>query len=158
MIIAGTGHRPPKLGGYDEKTFQRLVQFAEIQLEGLSPSTVVSGMALGWDQALAHACITIGIPFVAAVPCPGHSDPWPDYSKKRYDYILGHAKSIITVSDRYSSVVMQRRNIVMVDMADEILALWNGTGGGTANCIAYARQQKKPIINVWDEYIQFKPN
>ena len=40
----------------------------------------------------------------------------------------------------------------MVDNADVILALWNGTGGGTGNCIGYAEKQGKRIINLWDSF------
>lgn len=28
----------------------------------------------------------------------------------------------------------------MVDMSNELIAIWNGTSGGTANCIKYAKE------------------
>ena len=28
----------------------------------------------------------------------------------------------------------------MVDMCNELIAIWNGTSGGTANCIRYAQE------------------
>ena len=32
---------------------------------------------------------------------------------------------------------MQKRNEFMVDNSDLVVAVWNGTSGGTANCLAY---------------------
>lgn len=40
----------------------------------------------------------------------------------------------------------------MVDDADRILALWDGSSGGTANCVGYANDIKKPITNLWPVY------
>ena len=58
MIIAGTGHRPNKLGGYGRYVFMRLVTVAtrwmEEQLDaGKEIEYGISGMAIGFDQALA---------------------------------------------------------------------------------------------------------
>lgn len=40
---------------------------------------------------------------------------------------------------------MQKRNEWMVDRIDELLAIYNGTPGGTKNCIDYAKKLGKPI-------------
>lgn len=55
MILAVTGHRPNKLGGYSKQAYRKLVKIAEVNLKKLNPDKVISGMALGWDQALAQA-------------------------------------------------------------------------------------------------------
>jgi len=47
---------------------------------------------------------------------------------------------------------MQTRNIWMVDNCDLVLALWDGSDGGTGNCIKYANKIGKPIVNLWDKY------
>ncbi len=41
---------------------------------------------------------------------------------------------------------MQVRNEYMVDRADLVLALWNGTPGGTGNCVRYARTRGVPVF------------
>jgi uncharacterized phage-like protein YoqJ len=41
---------------------------------------------------------------------------------------------------------MQKRNEYMVDKCDKLLAVWNGTTGGTHNCIKYAKSKGKEII------------
>ena len=47
---------------------------------------------------------------------------------------------------------MQLRNEAMVNDCDLLLALWNGTSGGTANCIRYANSVKREIRNLWSDY------
>ncbi|MBD2505253.1 hypothetical protein H6G83_32415 [Anabaena azotica FACHB-119] len=52
-IIAATGHRPTKLGGYSPAVLSRLTDLATAYFERISPTQVISGMALGWDTAIA---------------------------------------------------------------------------------------------------------
>lgn len=34
----------------------------------------------------------------------------------------------------------------MVNNSDIVIAVWNGSKGGTGNCVNYAKMQKKEII------------
>lgn len=150
MIIAGTGHRPNKLGGYSNDAFNNLVQIAQKQLLILKPEYVISGMALGWDQALAMASNLSSIEFDAYIPFSGQANAWPYPSQKRYEWLLNRARNKIYICEPgYAAWKMQKRNEAMVDACDTILAMYNGTSGGTANCIRYAQQQNKTIINLW---------
>jgi uncharacterized phage-like protein YoqJ len=154
MVVAGTGHRPNKLGGYGVKAQRRVVRTAIFSLEHLKPERVISGMAIGWDQALARAAVELDIPFVAAVPFESQDSMWPEQSRLAYRELLTLATEVVVVSPgSYSANAMQRRNIWMVDHCTDVLALWNGTSGGTANCIAYARHVKRPIHNAWKHFI-----
>lgn len=153
MKIAGTGHRPDKLGGYTDYASQRLVRVARISLEHLAPSLVISGMALGWDQALAQAAVDLDIPFTAAVPFEGQEGKWPARSQTVFRTLLDKASEVVIVSPGgYDVRKMQLRNVWMVDNCDRVLALWNGTSGGTRNCLDYARSVKKPITNAWKAF------
>ena len=71
MIIAATGHRPDKLGGYGSIVADRLFHLAYETLEELAPTLVISGMALGWDMAVAEAAFCLDIPFHAYRPFEG---------------------------------------------------------------------------------------
>lgn len=158
MIITGTGHRPPKLGGYDKATFIRLVDLATAALQKFQPETVISGMALGWDQALAQAATDLGIRWMAAIPFENQAAPWPAEAQVYYDSLLRKAYSCYLVTaGPYSARKMQVRNEFMVDHADHILALWNGEpAGGTYNTVQYARQIGKPITNLWASWTKYK--
>lgn len=154
-VVAFTGHRPDKLGGYDNKTRLALGGLATEYLAQNRPGKAIVGMALGWDQAAAAACLALDIPFIAAVPFEGQARRWPEEAQARYRWLLdmaGHVE-IVTPEPCYSSHLvnraMQRRNEWMVDRATRICALWDGSWGGTHNCIAYARKRGVPIKNLW---------
>jgi uncharacterized phage-like protein YoqJ len=155
MIICGTGHRPKKLGGYGADVERRLIAYAGTALDSYKPDMVISGMALGWDQALAETALLMGIPYTAAIPFVGQGDDWPKLSKARYIELVDKADRVITVCDvGYASWKMQKRNEWMVDHSDMVLALWNGSEGGTANCVAYAEKVGKPVVNFWDGWLE----
>jgi nucleoside 2-deoxyribosyltransferase len=42
----------------------------------------------------------------------------------------------------------------MVDNCDTVVAVWNGTSGGTKNCIDYAKKQNKPVANLYKSYLE----
>jgi uncharacterized phage-like protein YoqJ len=149
MIVAGTGHRPNKLGGYDNFSKERVYNHARRSIPK-ETTKLVSGMALGWDMALAHAALDKAIPLIAAIPFKGQEKMWPKESKEEYHWLLSHATSIAIVSEgSYAIWKMQALNQWMVDYADTILALWDGSDGGTANCVRYANKVGRPVINTW---------
>jgi len=155
MILFGTGHRPNKLGGYgpwrDNPLMRALLDELRTWLTALGPTKVISGMAQGFDWAFAVAAYDVGIPFIAAVPCDGQSSPWPKEARAKYDRLLSLAAEVVVVSPGpYAPWKMQRRNEWMVTRGDRGLACWDGSPGGTANCIAYARSVGKPVEPVID--------
>lgn len=152
-IVAVTGHRPEKLGGYTEEAFKALTEFAEDWLRRTKPAKIITGMALGWDQAVAMACVNAKVPFIAAVPCDGQESQWPVKSQEFYVWLLSKAEKTVYVSDKpYFDGCMQLRNKWMVDNSDALLALFNGSAGGTKNCFDYATNCKKIVINLWDSW------
>ena len=153
IIKAGTGHRPDKLGGYSDAIFNKLVGVAKLAIK--DADKVISGMALGWDLAIAQAAIDLDIPFIAAVPFKGQECKWPKQTQLKYQEILSKAEKVVYVCEGgYAPYKMQERNKWMVDNSDILVALWNGTPGGTANCISYAEKQNKVIENYWGNYGQ----
>lgn len=53
------------------------------------------------------------------------------------------------VSDEeYKPWLMQKRNEYMVDLADKVIAVWDGSKSGTANCVKYAEKTGKGIIRI----------
>lgn len=148
MVIGATGHRPHKLGGHSDEIMERLILIAEDAIDGYDK--VITGMALGWDTAVAIAALNKGIPFVVAVPFIGQESMWPEESQIIHNNLLDLASEVVIVCEGgYSARKMQIRNEWMVDRSDVILALWDGSSGGTGNCIRYATRKKKPIKNVW---------
>jgi len=154
MIVAFTGHRPNKLYKAYEKEGIILIRDVFIEdLKTLKPDKIISGMALGADTAGAAAAIKMGIPLAAYVPFIGQEKLWPQKSQDTFNKILDKASEVVIVSEGgYSPAKMQIRNIKMTDDCDVLLALWNGSSGGTANCVKYAEKVGKTIVNCWEQY------
>ena len=151
MIVAFTGHRPDKLGGYKlpNPTYQFVCQQIEKTLKELQPEKVISGMALGVDQWAANIAHKLGIPFIAAVPFAGQEKAWPAASQKTFNALIKLASEVVYVSEGgYAAYKMQVRNEWMVDRCDKLIAIWDGTSGGTGNCVKYAESMGREIIRI----------
>lgn len=165
MIICGTGHRPNRLGrpglsGYDPRVTDAMLGAIDAALteRGVTPTHVISGMALGFDLALARYAVAHGIPWTAAIPFAGQERLWPEDSQRLWRDLCALASHVQIVSPGgYSPAKMQARNRWMVDRADQVLALWDGTAGGTANAVSYARLRNKPVINAYDHFTRLRP-
>jgi uncharacterized phage-like protein YoqJ len=152
LIYAATGHRPNKLGGFKPETDAKLVRLAASFLTKRKEyiDHVISGMAIGWDMAWAEAALSLGIPVHAAIPCKGQENMWPTRSRDRYTAILSGCRQKIII--HYNDTCMQDRNKWMVNHCDKMVALFDGTPGGTSNCVDYAESRNKKIINLWDTW------
>ena len=154
-VIAFTGHRPDKLPnketGYKlpNPTYIHVCQQIEKHLKELQPEKIISGMALGVDQWAANIAIKLHIPFLAAIPFIDQEKAWPASSQKTYHNLLSKAtEKVIVCEGGYAAYKMQTRNCWMVDRCDKLIAVWDGTPGGTGNCINYAKSINKKIIYI----------
>ncbi len=156
MDICITGHRPNKLYGYDLGNYrwQLLKNKIENQLVQHKCKRFRCGMALGVDTIAAMACIDLkesgfDIELIACIPFLGQESVWPAESRYQYYSLLDKCDDkVIVCKGGYASYKMQERNRYMVDNSDLVLAVWNGSNGGTANCIRYAEEKNKEIINL----------
>ena len=150
MIIAGTGHRPENC---EDEGIVRLKARVKLQYpnrKGTSATTFICGMAAGFDLWAADEARLLGLEIWCAKPWAGHKPRKADAGL--YERVLAASSRVVNVneSDSYPGAwVYQKRNEWMVDNADAVMAYWNGhEGGGTFNCVEYARG-KKPIANVY---------
>lgn len=177
FAINVTGHRPDKLGNhwsaFSDKHDHILKAFKYFlwktieckAQQGIRFFRLISGMALGIDSIFVRACKAckdyyeprgIRIEIVAAIPCVKQYSKWQKNSKAEYRKLLAMCDSAKIVSWRYSLKCMQVRNIYMVKQADITIAYWNGTDGGTKNCVDYAIERKKPFFNIYDIAKEFE--
>lgn len=153
MIMAATGHRPDKLGNdYNlNGPLTRWLQYNMAFVIDLYEVTeIISGMALGVDMLWAMTAVACNIPFIAAIPFEGQELKWPVKSQRLYWNTLLDAKEKVYVSKPgYAPWKMQKRNEWMVNNCDMLLAVWDGSTGGTFNCYRYAAEEgDKPIIRI----------
>lgn len=154
LTIAVTGHRPPKLGlqysvaAGNLHVYKPMIRLLDELGSEVEIVRVLTGMALGVDQLMADACRDTYTPYTAVVPFLGQESRWPPAVQGYYRRLLDDAVKVIVVSDGgYAAWKMQVRNEWMVDHADRLYAWWDGSSGGTANCVAYARKQGVPVYD-----------
>ena len=165
--ICFTGHRPNKLWGYDEDKreydllFKVLLNKIEEAIQEYPMDkefTLISGMAIGVDQLACAASFIIRsrmakegkkVTVEAAIPCRGQECKWPRKIQEKYFAMLEEVDKETYVHDGpYTFSCMNERNEYMVDHADTVIAIWDGSSGGTGNCVRYAQSQHKRIIIV----------
>lgn len=161
MKICVTGHRPDKLYGYklsDPKYVKLKERFKELLIQN-NCTEAITGMALGADMVFAIAVLELkkqgcNIKLHCAIPCRNHSCKWTKTYQDLYNYILNKADIIKLVTDEdYKPWLMQKRNEYMVDLADKVIAVWDGSKGGTYNCVKYAEKKGKEIIGILPEEV-----
>jgi uncharacterized phage-like protein YoqJ len=127
----------------------------------------IFGGALGIDQMAFDVCYDIvndydGIyELEVAVPFDGQERKWFNKTDiDRYKWQLNEANKIIVVDklDKYKlkgifegdyhPAKLQKRNEYMVDNSDIVIAVWDGSKGGTANCVKYAEKLGRRIVRV----------
>lgn len=155
LTFAATGHRPSKLGGYSRDVKIKTLEVAlEIVTSFVKPNEIViSGMAQGWDQAIATACYMTNRYWIAAIPFKGQELRWSEWDQKCYHEILAEADEVHYVSSGgYSADKMHKRNIWMMDRADVVLSLYNGSPGGTEQALLYADAKGLHEIEAWSYF------
>ncbi|HEY5268438.1 MAG TPA: SLOG family protein [Candidatus Saccharimonadales bacterium] len=151
MIVAFTGHRPDKLGGYKlpNPTYIKVCREIDKALKELKPEKVITGMALGVDQWAANIAHKLHIPYLAAIPFENQECKWPEASQRIFRILRKLASEEVIVSEgEYAAHKMQVRNEWMVDHCDVLIAIWDGSKGGTGNCVEYAKSVNKKIIYI----------
>lgn len=116
---------------------------------------LLTGMALGVDQWAAEACIDLCIPYTAVIPFEGQELAWPLASQGHYRTLVAKAAERIVVCEgEFKPWKMQRRNEWVVDRCALLLAVWDGSQGGTGNCVAYAESVQREIRRLsWRDYV-----
>lgn len=161
ITIAATGHRPNKLpGGYDVQSYSNVAlgkKIRDVFLSHLDKGLqihAISGMALGVDTIFALVALNLkdqgyAITVEAAIPCKNHPCRWPQASQRQWKNIVDRCDKVTYVSDQeYTPACMQRRNIYMVDNCNKLIAVWDGTPGGTGSCVNYARKKGSTITHI----------
>jgi len=147
MKIAVTGHRR-----LDHDLNIVIEKFSKA-LETLKPEIVITGMAIGFDQAVALACLNTGTPFEAAIPFKGQEVLWPQDAQEAYQEILSQASKVTIVSTgNYAAWKMHARNAYMIKNTDVIIGYCrpSETKGGTFEALKLANSlPNKKVINLY---------
>jgi hypothetical protein len=65
------------------------------------------------------------------------------------EMIAQASRVVVVCQGGFTNWAMQKRNEWMADNCDRLFALWDGSAGGTANCVAYAKRVGRETLNLW---------
>ena len=145
-----SGHRPEKLSATEAEIRIWLEeQVRNAVLDGFT--TFISGMARGVDLWAGEVVLklkaeSLPIRLVCASPFPGFETGWAKGWQTMYHDLLFNADAVAYISPSYTPYCFQKRNRWMVDRSSRLIAVYNGTSGGTKNTIDYARKQGCDVI------------
>lgn len=153
LIVAATGHRWQRLDiPRTPETECWLEAIAAAFLEQLRPDRVLSGLALGWDTAVAMASVRLGIPLEACMPGKrGQQEArwdWGDQGTHEWLVRQSAAHSWIGDDLPFPKACISRDEY-MVGRAGLVVALWSGAPSGTGTTVRFAERRKLPVVNLW---------
>ena len=150
---AFTGHRPQSLPfGFDENNIgcvrlkEKLREQILFKIENEGVRRFLSGMALGTDLFAAKIVIQLresypDISLFAIIPCASQPSKWSSFQQERYKNVLRLCEHAIVLQKEYTSNCMRKRNEYLIDHADCIIAVWDGSLSGTGQTVQLAKQK-----------------
>ena len=150
MMLGITGHRPEHINfewNYNGPVSKWIKDELAKKFAIYKPESVMSGMALGVDTIAALLAIELCIPIIAVIPFLGQESKWNEKQKALYHKILAHKLCIVKIvcEPGYAAWKIQRRNEWLCNECDNLIAVWDGSEGGTKNTILYAESIQKEI-------------
>ena len=160
MVCGFTGHRPEKLpwGTVEEdprcRALKVLIAREVKQAADAGVTDFACGMARGCDTYFAEAVLALRdempcLRLTAWLPCAGQADLWQEADRIRWKNTLNCCDEVRLLEPVYSDGCVLRRDKAMVDRADMILSVCDGSAGGTGWTVSYAKRQGKPVQAIW---------
>ncbi|MFE3073494.1 hypothetical protein [Streptomyces sp. NPDC059247] len=153
MRVGITGHR-----GLDTDVERRVRGLLEAVVRAYDPDELVgvSCVADGPDAWFAEYVLAHGGRLEVVVPADAYRESLPEEHWPVYDRLMDRAAEVhrtgMTDSD---SVAHMAGSEILVDLADELLAVWDGNPawgfGGTADVVAYAERAGVRVRVLWPD-------
>lgn len=153
-----TGHRPQSLPFRFDEQDSRCLRLKQVLRKEIERQIIeegvthfISGMAIGVDMYAAEIVLDLKrkhpqITLEAAIPCETQAVKWSVPLRERYYDIAARCDKETMISRHYTPDCMHKRNRYMVDAADTVIAVWNGSPSGTGKTVKYAADQGKTIV------------
>lgn len=140
-----TGHRPEKLAGSERAIKAALKKEIKLAIQD-GYNVYITGMARGTDLWAAEIILDLrrknkDLKLICAIPYEGFERRWSEHWQKLYLKILAKADLVRVIGKGYHPGIFQIRNEWMVNHSSRVIAVYNGSLGGTKNTIDYSMQQ-----------------
>lgn len=149
LICAFTGHRPSKypfLSDEASPEYMRLKEELGMRTDAAIRADYthfICGGALGTDTlaaklVLEKRAVYPRVTLEIAVPCDGQEKYWSKADRDCYGAILAQADVVTILSSAYTPFCMFERNRYMVEQSQKLIAVYDGTRGGTYSTVLMA--------------------
>ena len=156
MVCSFTGHRPRKLPFLSDETDEKYIRLKAVLKREIKKKiesgtdTFMSGMALGIDMLAAKTVLELkeeypSVKLVAVIPCEDQGRWWKGNDAAEYKRILSLCDEKTVLSERYTPYCMHVRNKYLVEHAQSMIAVWDGSDGGTGNTVTLAKKKGVPV-------------
>jgi len=179
VVFSGFGSRPSEIEEnsrhvYSADVLAKLSAFAVDVFEHYTPTRIMSGMGLGWEQAIALAAVTTKIPFVAILPFKDQESVWPEKSQDFYRSLLSKATDVVHTSNgTFTGMKFVERDNWIIDHCDGVFTLFRNeppaeqetsddiifidvnvakSQARKQRIIQYAEEKEKTIIDLWPNW------
>ena len=146
-----TGHRPQGLN-QTQRAYIKAVLPAIVEelVKDYRVDTLLSGMAQGIDLIWAGIARQSSLRLEAYIPFPDQTKGWDAEWVSYREELMGSASFIHQASNSYATWAFHKRNDMMLDNCDVVVAVWDPRrrGGGTASVVRKARERGKPLVVV----------
>jgi hypothetical protein len=113
-------------------------------------------MARGWDLKIARAAEDRGVPYIAAIPFPGHESKWDAADRADHERAMHMASKIEIVGMLPLNVSYLNRDKWMVGHGEELWALDSGRPSGTHTTVLYAERMGRIVRSLWEPWLRFR--
>lgn len=160
LTCAFTGHRPEKLPWGSDETDERCLAL-KIKISQavdaayhLGCRLFICGMARGCDMYFYDAVAALrekydDIRLEAALPFEDQSIRWSDEDSAKWETAIRNCDAVTLVSKEYHSKCYAQRNKYLVDHADLLISVYDGSSSGTGNTVSYAKSKNLRIEPLW---------
>lgn len=160
-----TGHHPQKMPYIIDETDERCLRIKErlkeeieLLIKEKGTTHFISGMALGIDIYAAEIVLELkkqypNVTLEAVIPFEEQANKWKEADRERYYTILEKCDKESMLQKHYSSDCMLKKDHYMVDEADVIIAVWDGSQSEAGKTVSYATSQAKSVIVINPNHI-----
>ena len=116
--------------------------------------TFYCGGALGFDTLAAREVIRFRINhhdvrLVLCLPCIDQDAMWSSEQKDSYGYIVRSSDEVLYASDAYTNGCMRKRNAMLAERCDLLIAYVGRSNSGSAQTVNMAKKLGKAVYNLY---------
>ncbi len=152
LACSFTGHRiiaSAHINNID-RVVMRAIEYA--YAEGCR--TFYAGGAIGFDTVAARQVILFrmshsDVRLVMLLPCKNQDAKWNNAQREAYHHIISAANEVEYISEEYTDDCMKKRNGVLVERADILVAYASRGASGSAQTVRMAENLGKRVYNIY---------